>query len=181
MEVRLVASHELDDRERDAIRSLLDDAFDGRFSDDDWDHTLGGSHALVVGDAALIAHGALIERPIEVGGRPRRVGYVEGVATVPSAQRRGAGSAVMRRLGELITERFELGALSTGAGRFYARLGWERWEGPTAVRRPDGSIERTPEDDDGVMILRTPATVTFAPPLDVTGTIICDHRTGDVW
>ena len=35
-----------------AIRALLDEAFDGDFGDDDWEHALGGIHVLVhEGDA----------------------------------------------------------------------------------------------------------------------------------
>jgi hypothetical protein len=37
--------------------------------------------------------------------------------------------------------------------------------------------ERTPEDDGGIMVLRTPR----SPVLDVTGEIVCDWRVGDVW
>jgi aminoglycoside 2'-N-acetyltransferase I len=59
---------------------------------------------------------------------------------------------------------------------FYERLGWERWLGPTSVRTATGT-ERTPDDDGGIMILRTPA----SPGLDLTANIACDWRDGDVW
>jgi aminoglycoside 2'-N-acetyltransferase I len=31
------------------LRALLDDAFDGELSDQDWEHALGGMHAVVSG------------------------------------------------------------------------------------------------------------------------------------
>ena len=42
---------------RDGIRALLDTAFEGGFSDDDWDHTLGGIHTYARDDSGLLAHG----------------------------------------------------------------------------------------------------------------------------
>ena len=48
--------------------------------------------------------------------------------------------------------------------------------GPTFVNGPRGR-ERTLEDDDGIMIVRT----SRSPVLDVTGHIVCDWREGDVW
>jgi hypothetical protein len=73
---------------------------------------------------------------------------------------------------------FELGALSTERHAFYARLGWEIWQGPLAVRTPAG-LELTAFDDpnDRVMILRTPRT----PPLDPTATLIGEPRTLAHW
>ena len=70
-----------------------------------------------------------------------------------------------------------LGALSTGAHAFYGRLGWERWRGPTYVRTSGGAIERTEDEDDGVMVLR------FGPSadLDLTLPICCEDRPGDAW
>lgn len=181
MRVRLVETNTLRPSEQQAIRELLGRAFDGDFTDDDWAHTVGGTHTLVEADDSLVAHAAVVRRRLEVGGVTLPCGYVEGVATDPAAQGTGAATLAMRHAGEFIRERFALGVLSTGAWHFYERLGWERWLGPTAVRRADGSVERTPEDDDGVMIMRTPATRTRLTVLDLTTTIVCDDRRGDVW
>ena len=82
----------------------------------------------------------------------------------------------MSRIGELIRERYRLGALSTGVHAFYESLGWERWLGPTFVTGMDGVV-RTPDDDDDVLILRTPS----SPQFDLRGDMICDWRSGDVW
>lgn len=49
MAIRLRTAHTADLAPADlrAVRDLLDDAFDGGFSDEDWDHGLGGIHVLV--------------------------------------------------------------------------------------------------------------------------------------
>ena len=96
---------------------------------------------------------------------------------LPARQRTGLGTAVMRVLGEVIAREFELGALSTGEWHFYERLGWERWRGPTWVRHPHGQLERSPDDDDSLMILRTPT----SPSIDLFAPMTCDARPGDAW
>ena len=117
-----------------------------------------------------------MERTLEAAGRSLRTGYVEAVATAPSHQGAGHGTAVMRRIGDEVEAVYELGALGTGAFHFYERLGWERWLGPTAVRTPRG-LERTPDDDGAMLVLRTSRT----PPIDLAGPLTCEWRTGDVW
>jgi aminoglycoside 2'-N-acetyltransferase I len=155
---------------------MLDAAFDGDFSDEDWASTLGGVHVWATASDAVIAHGALLDRVLVCSGHTMRAGYVEAVATAASYRRQGHGASVMARIGELIRERYVLGALSTGSHAFYEPLGWERWRGPTFVDGPRGR-ERTAGDDGGVMILRT----SRSPQLDLDGDIVCDWRPGDVW
>ena len=174
---RVIPSEALDEPTRRAIRGLLDAAFAGDFSDDDWAHALGGTHAIVDADGAIVAHGSVVPRVLDAGGTALRVGYIEAVAVRPDRQRAGLGSAVMRALGEVIAREYELGALSTGEWPFYERLGWERWRGEAWVRHRDGRRERTPDDDDSLMILRTPRT----PALDLRAALTCDWRPGDVW
>jgi aminoglycoside 2'-N-acetyltransferase I len=105
-----------------------------------------------------------------------RTGYVEAVATRPSRQREGLGSRVIREVGELIDRSYRLGALATGAGGFYERLGWVAWEGPTSVRTAAGLV-RTSEEDGNVFVRLTPT----SPELDLSAPISCDWRPGDVW
>jgi aminoglycoside 2'-N-acetyltransferase I len=161
---------------RQELRTLLDAAFDGDFTDEDWASTIGGVHVWLSASKALIAHAALVDRVLVCSGLTLDVGYVEAVATAAAHRRQGHGTMVMKRVGELIRERYALGALSTGSPAFYETLGWERWRGPTFVDGPRGR-ERTPVDDGGVMILRTPR----SPALDLDGDIVCDWRAGDVW
>lgn len=164
-----------------ASRRLMAVAFgddpDEAFDDDDWDHALGGVHVLLVDEGTVLTHAAVVERLLRAGDRVVRTGYVEAVATRPERQGEGLGSRTMERIGTLIRQRFELGALGTGRWSFYERLGWERWRGPTFVRTVDGTLRRTEDDDDGVMVLRTGASA----GLDLTGSLTCDERIGDDW
>ena len=50
-----------------SVRALLDEAFDGDFGDDDWEHALGGMHALAFDGARLIGHGAVVQRRLVHG------------------------------------------------------------------------------------------------------------------
>lgn len=149
---------------------------DGSFEDADWDHALGGVHVVLESDGEIIAHAAVVERTLEVGGHPVRTGYVEAVATRIGHHGQGHGSTVMTEVNAVIRAGFELGALGTGRFSFYERLGWERWRGPSGVRSRGGLL-RTPDEDGYILVLRTPA----SPALDLEATISCDWRPGDVW
>ena len=177
-QLRTATTAELTPEELAALRGMVFEAFGGRFDEHDWEHTLGGVHVLVVEDGEPVAHGAVVARVLVARGRELQTGYVEGVAT--RADRRGAGlaTAVMRAVGRVIRDGYELGALADGTRipGFYQRLGWETWRGPTFVAGPEGPV-RTAEDDGGILVLRTPATAGLEP----TGPLVCDWRAGDVW
>jgi len=70
-----------------AIRALMDVAFgsveEEHLTDDDWDHAIGGVHFVLDLHGAPITHASVVERELEVDGRPLRTGYVEAVATAP--------------------------------------------------------------------------------------------------
>jgi aminoglycoside 2'-N-acetyltransferase I len=157
-------------------RALLDSAYEGDFTDEDWDHAVGGVHVWLSGSRGLLSHGSIVERTLVCSGETLRVGYVEAVATAAPHRHKGYGATVMKQIGELIRERYALGVLSTGTHAFYETVGWERWRGPTFVEGPRGR-ERTPDDDGDVMILLT----SRSPRLDLDGAIVCDWRLGDVW
>lgn len=175
--VHVLPTDELSSADRQAIRRLLDAAFDGDFSDQDWAHALGGWHVLSREGGDLRAHASVVARRIDVGARRFRAGYVEAVAVAPGRQRQGHGSTVMRAIAEVIRTRFEIGVLSSGEWDFYERLGWERWRGPTWVRGADGRAVRSPDDDDGVMVLRGAAN----REIDLYSAITCEARDGDSW
>ncbi len=159
-----------------AARALLDDAFDGDFDDGDWDHTLGGLHALAWDGGELVGHGAVVQRRLLHSGRALRTGYVEAVAVAPAHRRSGIASAVMARLEDVVRGAHDLGALGAtdDGAALYAARGWQRWRGPTSVLGPSGTV-RTPDDDGAVLVL--PGAV----PLDLDGPLTCDWRDGDVW
>jgi aminoglycoside 2'-N-acetyltransferase I len=174
--VHQAATEALSPPVRRDIRALLDAAFEGDFSDHDWGHALGGLHVWVTGPDGVVSHGSVVARTLVCRGEVLRAGYVEAVATAAAHRRQGHGAAVMRRLGEHIQATWPLGALSTGTPAFYETVGWVRWRGPTFVAAPAGRM-RTPGDDGGIMILRTPR----SPALDLDGDVTCDWRPGDVW
>lgn len=166
------------------IRALLDAAFDGDFSDADWDHGLGGMHALAWSGDVLVGHASVVQRqflyrgsggPLPRDYRPLRTGYVEGVAVHAGHRRQGIGAAVMAPMERIIRAAYDLGALSSseiGIALYEAR-GWQRWQGETWTLTPAGR-ERTKDDDGGVFVF--PVT-----PIDLSGTLTCDWRAGDVW
>jgi aminoglycoside 2'-N-acetyltransferase I len=178
--VRQLPTDALSAGEVAVIRELLDAAFwdeeDERFTEEDWEHSIGGLHVVLDLDSVIVSHASVVERELQVAGRPLRTGYVEAVATAPGHQGRGYGTRVMQVIGSAIVAGYELGALGTGEFRFYERLGWRVWQGPTSVRTTGGE-RRTPDEDGGIMVLLTPTT----PPIELDAPISCEWRAGDVW
>jgi aminoglycoside 2'-N-acetyltransferase I len=162
------------------LRSLLDDAFDGDFSDDDWDHALGGVHVLAELDGDLVGHAAVVPRRVRVDGADRSCGYVEAVAVAVSARRRGVGVSLMREIADLLAP-YDLGVLAaTDAGApLYAASGWVTWTGELAVREDDGGVRRTPEDRGSVMVFGDD--VVEGRAADETAVLTVDDRPGDPW
>jgi aminoglycoside 2'-N-acetyltransferase I len=176
----MLSTDELTTAETAAIRAILKAAFgageDEAFTEDDWDHALGGRHFVLDVDGEIVSHASVVGRELRVAGRPLWTGYVEAVATAPDRQGQGFGTQVMRAASAYIAERFELGALGTGAQGFYERLGWRTWSGPMSVRTEDGD-RRTPDEEGYLMVLLTPS----SPVLDLAAPISCEWRPGDVW
>ncbi len=173
---RLIHTSDLDGETLDNARDLLVAAHGGEFSASDWEHTLGGMHALIVDHGTLIAHGAVVQRRLLYRGAALRCGYVEGVAVREDWRGRGLGHAVMDAVEQVIRGAYQTGALSaSGAGaRLYRPRGWLHWRGPTAVLAPSGVV-RTPDDDGAIFTL--PVSVELDPGQE----LVCDWRDGDVW
>jgi aminoglycoside 2'-N-acetyltransferase I len=157
-------------------RSLLEAVFGGDLSEHDWDHALGGVHALVWEDDELVGHASVVQRRLLHGGRALRAGYVEGVGVSAHRRGHGHGAAMMAALERVIRGAYDLGALGSteAAAGFYAACGWRQWEGPTSALTPAG-IARTEGDDGWVYVLPV------AVALDLSGPLVCDWRDGDVW
>ena len=149
---------------------------DERFTEDDWEHAIGGTHFVLDLDGEIVTHASVVEREIHVDGRPLRTGYVEAVATAPDRQGSGFDPWSAADVTTCIRERFELGALGTGRHHFYERLGWLRWRAHRRFERTTGA-HLTPDDDGYIMVLATPS----SPALDPFAPISCDWRPGDVW
>ena len=174
--VRTVHTADLDPSTRTAARALLYDVFAGDMNAADWEHALGGVHALAWEGDTLVGHASVIQRRLLHGGRALRAGYVEGVAVRADRRGRGLGAALMGALERIVREAYDLGALGSteAATSFYAGRGWQLWQGPSSALTPRG-IVRTPDDDGGIYVL--PASVA----LDLSGELVCDWRDGEVW
>jgi aminoglycoside 2'-N-acetyltransferase I len=175
-DVQVAHTADLDAATLEQARALLDAVFEGELDEHDWEHALGGMHALAYDGGELAGHASVVQRRLLHGGRALRAGYVEAVGVRADRRRRGHAGAMMAALERVIRGAYDLGALGATdeALRFYEGRGWRRWEGPTSALTPDG-IARTADEDGGILVL--PVGV----PLDLTGPLVCDWRDGDVW
>ncbi|MEU3741035.1 GNAT family N-acetyltransferase [Streptomyces sp. NPDC032198] len=174
--LRTAHTCDLDPAELRAARALMDEAFDGDFSDHDWDHGLGGMHALVHdGSGLLLAHGSVVQRRILHNGRSLRIGYVEAVAVRPDRQRQGLGGQVMAALEQVIDRAYALGALSASdAGqRLYLGRGWREWKGAVGTLGPEGVVPMPDEEP--------PLLWGAGAALDPVHELLIDWRDGDIF
>jgi aminoglycoside 2'-N-acetyltransferase I len=176
--IRVVPSAALSPGDWSTLTDLCVAAFN-----EDWDgywESIGPGVHLIAEQAerGVVAHAAIVDRLLYPGDATLRTGYVEAVAVAPDLQRRGLGTEVMEAIDSMIDEGYELGALGTGSHAFYARLGWVTWQGPTWIRERDGRLMRSPDEDGGIMVRRTPTT---PPDLDLSLPIAVDWRPGEVW
>lgn len=177
MIIRTAPTHELGPDRLRALRAMLDTAFDGDFSDEDWDHTLGGLHAWAEDAHGIAAHGSLVMRRVLHRGRSHRIGYVEGVAVRAGLRRQGLGGRVMAELERAIDGAYAFGALSAsdaGAALYTAR-GWRLWRGRIETLGPAGIVRLADEEDS--TYLRPAAGRPLPDPADP---LVFDWRDGDV-
>jgi aminoglycoside 2'-N-acetyltransferase I len=173
---RLVHTADLDSETREGARKMVIEAFSTEFRATDWDHALGGMHALICDHGALIAHAAVVQRQLLYRGKALRCGYVEAVAVREDFRGQGLSHALMDAVEQVVRGAYELGALSSSdMGRpLYTSRGWLPWQGATSVLSPDGPV-RTPDDDGIIFVLPV------GPELDLTEALACDWREGDAW
>jgi aminoglycoside 2'-N-acetyltransferase I len=166
---------DLEPAARDAARALLYDVFDD-MTEHDWEHSLGGVHAIAWDGDELVGHAAVVQRRLLHGGRALRTGYVEGVGVRAGHRRQGHGAAMMDALERVVRGAYDLGALGAtdDAVALYTGRGWQLWQGPSSALTPDG-VRRTPDEDGAIYVL--PGAVA----LDLAGELTCDWRDGDVW
>jgi len=175
-ELRTAHTADVDAETLRAAHALLDEAFEGEFEEHDWEHALGGIHALVHEGDELVGHASVVQRRLLHGGRALRGGYVEAVGVRAAHRRRGHGAAMMAALERVIRGAYDLGALGAtdDGAALYTGRGWRRWEGRTSALTPDG-VRPTPDEDGYIYVLPGDA------PLDLAGELTCDWRDGDVW
>ncbi|MEY9845822.1 GNAT family N-acetyltransferase [Streptacidiphilus sp. MAP5-3] len=182
IEVRVAHTAELDEAELAAARALLYRVF-ADMAEEDWEHSLGGVHALVRErgpGGQVVAHAAVVQRRLMYRGQALRAGYVEGVGVEARLRGQGYGGAVMAALERVIRRAYDVGALAATdeAMGFYAARGWQRWQGRASALTPAGVV-RTPDAEDCLFVL--PVASGPAPELDLTAELTCDWRDGDVW
>ncbi|MGW6566837.1 GNAT family N-acetyltransferase [Streptomyces sp. NPDC054975] len=175
--VRVAPTHELGVQRLRAVREMLDAAFEGDFSDEDWDHALGGVHAWIEDERGVAAHGSVIMRRVLHDGRSYRVGYVEGVGVRDDRRRQGLGGLVMAELERVIDGAYAFGALSAsddGAALYTAR-GWRPWEGRIEALGPEGVVH-LPEEEGSTYVRPAGGRALPAP----AAALVFDWRDGDV-
>ena len=173
---RLIHTADLDSEARQRVRQMVTEAFAGDFTETNWEHTLGGMHAVICRHGAIIGHAAVVQRRLLYRGAALRCGYVEGVAVREDWRGKGLVSALLDGVEQVMRGAYQLGALSSSerARRLYTSRGWLPWRGPTSVLAPTGPT-RTPEDDGSIFVL--PVGIS----LDTSAELMCDWRAGDVW
>lgn len=175
--VRFFKTEELDVDTRNAIVNLCVAAH----QEEDFKNLFyyvpsGGLHFLALQGEQLVSHAMVTTRWLQPEGHPLlKTAYVDAVATLPTAQGRGYGSAVMRHLANRIEGEYVIGCLETEVAGFYEQLGWEVWRGPLAGRGEQGLIP-TPEQK-GIMVLRLSQT----PTLNVDSALIIECQGERIW
>jgi aminoglycoside 2'-N-acetyltransferase I len=173
---RLVHTADLDRDTRRSAYQMVSEAFAGEFTDTDWEHALGGMHALIWHHGAIIGHAAVVQRRLIYRGAALRCGYVEGVAVREDWRGQGLAISLLDAVEQVMRGAYQLGAICSsdrGRGLFTSR-GWLTWRGPTSVLAPTGPT-RTPEADGKVFVL--PVGI----GMDTSAGLMCDWRDGDVW
>ncbi|WP_175412317.1 GNAT family N-acetyltransferase [Streptomyces sp. TRM64462] len=177
--LRTAHTYELKPAILDELRAVLHSAFDGDFSDEDWEHGLGGVHAYVEdADGRIAAHGSVIMRRVVHAGHAHRVGYVEGVGVRPDRRRQGLGGRVMAALEEVIDGAYDFGALSASdeGAPLYRERGWQLWNGRVEAYGPRGVIH-LPDEEDSTFL--RPAAGRPLPAAE-RGALLFDWRDGDL-
>ncbi len=171
--VRIAHTAELDAATLTAARALLEDVFEGELTAADWEHCLGGLHALAYDGDELVGHASMVQRRLVNDGRSLRAGYVEGVGVRADRRRRGVAGTLMDALEPIIRRAYDLGALGATdmALPFYTGRGWRPWDGPLSILTP-GGVVATPDEEGWILVYDTAR----------SGSLLCaDFRDGDVW
>lgn len=136
----------------------------------------GGLHFLGLEGEQLVSHAMVTTRWLQPEGHPLlKTAYIDAVATLPGAQGRGHGSALMRALADRIDSDYIIGCLETERVSFYEQAGWELWRGPLAGRSEQGLIP-TPEQK-GIMVLRLSQT----PALNLHSALTIECQESRIW
>jgi len=155
--------------------NLLNEAFEGDFSQEDFRHTFGGLRFLGYFNQELVAHGSVIPRNMCIDEIQVQVGYIEGVAVIPKYWKKGFGSLLIAEITSYCRSQYSISMLSTVEKNFYSRHGWVEFEGESYVLS-EGRELSTKEENETLMFLM--GTNLEARSLNKA---VCNERTGDAW
>jgi aminoglycoside 2'-N-acetyltransferase I len=157
------------------IKNLLNDAYKGDFSEQDWQHTFGGARFIGTLDNQIVAHSAVVPRAVLINNLQTTIGYLEGVAVSSKFQGQRIGSQLLQCVSDFCKSNYEISMLSTDEFDFYGKFGWQRFKGISGVIQ-NSVMSLTPEEDDGLMYLAGNS----AESIEIS-TAYCDWREGDCW
>ena len=186
LQLEILPANELTPEIRQAVVDLCSRAFE-----EDYEQYMpllqGAVHVLGRVNGLLVTHGAWVPRWMQLeDAQPKvmmRTAYIEAIATDEAYRNRGYAASIMHQIAEEIQD-FDIAGLSPFSVVYYAKLGWEEWQGELLIRK-DGQLlptilppdENGEEDEECLMILRLPNT----PELDLTSAISIEWRPGEVW
>ena len=166
---------DIDSELESSIRDLLDLAYEGDFGSEDWEHTFGGQYFIGFLENTIIAHGAVVPRPMTINGNNLTVGYVEAIAVLPSQWRHGFGTQLVKEVTQFCQNNYGISMLSTDENQFYQRIGWLQFQGESFVKNSNTEV-RTAEEDEGLMFLPGKKS-----EITEIRSAVCDARSGDSW
>lgn len=163
------------DKVESEILNLLKDAFEGDFSEEDWQHSLGGVRLIGFMNEEIVAHGAVVPRAVRIDDVEEIIGYVEAIAVDPRFWRQGIGTALMEEITKICKSQYQFSMLSTGEKDFYRRSGWVDFKGESYVDLGE-KVVRSEEEDEGLMYLGVGKYLNVSPLK-----VVCKSRSGDSW
>lgn len=163
------------DKVESEILNLLKDAFEGDFSEEDWQHSLGGVRLIGFMNEEIVAHGAVVPRAVRIDDVEEIIGYVEAIAVDPRFWRQGIGTALMEEITKICKSQYQFSMLSTGEKDFYRRFGWVDFKGESYVDLGE-KVVRSEEEDEGLMYLGVGKYLNVSPLK-----VVCKSRAGDAW
>ncbi|MFC8671086.1 GNAT family N-acetyltransferase [Streptomyces griseorubiginosus] len=169
-------TEKLDEKELKELKGMLESVFGKeRYTQESWEHCLGGIHYLLRYGDKLVAHGALVPRYLRQGDMELRGVYGESMATLSDWRNLGFGTAIVALATAEIRRNYDIGVFAGSRYGFYRRLGWDKWRGPTFVETARGIELKGP--DRGAVMFWLPDHSIVDPDADLT-TI---SRSGDDW
>ena len=157
------------------LKRLLDEAFEGDFSEEDWNHSLNGTRFVGYMGDLVVAHGSVVKRKIWINEVEKLAGYIEAIAVLPSHWRLGIGSALMKEISQYCLENFDYCLLSTDEKSFYRRFGWKDFEGSSFVLSGEEEVS-TQSENEGLMYL-----LGVDVEIHSITKVVCEERDGDAW